>query len=319
MRRGFIAAIALTGSLLLCATTIASASSTARSGTQGSSIRGSATATFPVLVQSRDGTVKIAKRPTRILSLSASATEMLYAIGAGKQVVGVDKYSTWPANAPRTTFTGYETSAEDYLPKHPDLVILAFNTHNLVAQLHKLDIPTLLLPPATTIADAESQIAELGAATGHVAGAKTTVSGINADVSRVVRSAGDHGRGATYYIEIDQTYYSATSKTFIGALFSRFHMVNIADGASRTGSAYPQLSAEYVIKANPDYVFLADTVCCRQSAKTFAHRPGFSTLRAVRLGHVIAVNDSVASEWGPHSMEGFVAVIAKALTAGSGT
>ena len=319
MRRRFIPAIALTGSLLLCAATIASASSTARPEAQGTSVRGSGAATFPVSVQSGDGTVHIAVRPTRILSLSASATEMLYAIGAGKQVAGVDKYSTYPPNAPRTTFTGYETSAEDYLPTHPDLVILAFNTKDLVAQLQKLHIPTLLLPPATTIADAESQISELGAATGHATGAKTAISGINTDVSRVVRSAGDHGRGATYYFEIDQTYYSATSKTFIGALFSRFHMVNIADAASHTGSAYPQLSAECVIKASPDYVFLADTVCCGQSAKTFALRPGFSTLRAVRLGHVIAVNDSVASEWGPHSMEGFVAVIAKAITASSGT
>jgi iron complex transport system substrate-binding protein len=187
-----------------------------------------------------------------------------------------------------------------------------------VAQLEKLHIPTLLLAPATTITGAESQIAELGKATGHVPGATTAISGINTDVSRVVRSVAAHGKGATYYVEIDQTYYSATSKTFIGALFSRFHMANIADAATRTGSAYPQLSAEYVIKANPDYVFLADTVCCGQSAKTFAHRPGFSTLRAVRLGHVIAVNDSVASEWGPHSMEGFVAVIAKTLAPTSG-
>lgn len=314
MKRSFITAIALTGLLMLCATTLASASSTAQPRAQGSSIRGSATVTFPISVQSGDGTVKIAKRPTRILSLSASATEMLYAIGAGKQVVGVDKYSTYPPHAPRTRFTGYETSAEDYLPMHPDLVILAVNTENLVAQLQKLHIPTLVLSPATTIADAESQIAELGTATGHEASAKTSLSSINGDLSRVVGSAGNHGARASYYIEFGQTYYSATSNTFIGALFSRFKMTNIADAASRTGSAYPELSAEYVIKANPDYVFLADTVCCGQSAKTFAKRPGFSTLKAVRLGHVIAVNDSVASEWGPHSMESFVSVIAKAIT-----
>jgi iron complex transport system substrate-binding protein len=313
MRRSFITAIALAGSLVLCATTIAAASS----GAQPRAYR-SNTAAFPVSVTSGDGTVGIAHRPARILSLSPSATEMLYAIGAGRQVVGVDKYSTYPSSAPRTSFTGYETSAEDYLPKHPDLVILAFSTGHLVAQLQKLHIPTLLLPPATTIAEATGQIAELGTATGHAAEAKRTTSGITTDLARVGHAAGTHGRGMTYYIEIDQTYYSATSKTFIGALFSRFKMVNIADAAHHTGSNYPQLSAEYVIKANPDYVFLADTVCCGQSAKTFAKRPGFATLKAVRLGHVIAVNDSVASEWGPHSMEGFVSVIEKTLTETSG-
>jgi iron complex transport system substrate-binding protein len=269
--------------------------------------------TFPVVVQSGDGAVHIPSRPTRILSLSASATQMLYAIGAGSQVVGVDKYSTYPANAPRTTFTGYETSAEAYLSKRPDLVILAYGTGTVVAQLQKLDIPTLLLPPATSIADSDAQITELGTATGHASGARATIASLAADLTTTARNVGTRAKGATYYVEIDQTYYSATSKTFIGALFSRFGMVNIADAASKTGSAYPQLSAEYVEKSNPEYVFLADTICCGQSPKSFGARPGFGELRAVRDGHVIGVNDSVASQWGPHSLESFVAEIAKAI------
>ena len=81
-------------------------------------------AVFPVTVSSGDGSVTIPARPVRILCLSASATQMLYALGAGPQVVGVDEYSTWPANAPRTKFTGAETSAEDYLPLRPDLELL---------------------------------------------------------------------------------------------------------------------------------------------------------------------------------------------------
>jgi iron complex transport system substrate-binding protein len=268
----------------------------------------------PVTVaQHSDHTVQGQHLPTRILSLSPSATEMLYAIGAGHQVVGVDKYSTWPADAPRTSFTGYESSAEDYLPLHPDLVVLAFDTTNLVAQLRALHIPTLLLQPATTIAAAESQITELGQATGHRVGASRAIATLNRDLARSVASAKGRGKGATYYVEIGPTYYSATSHTFIGALFARFGMRNIADKAAKLSAGYPQLSAEYVLTANPDYVFLADTVCCRQSEKTFAARPGFSTLRAVRLHHVVAVNDSIASEWGPHSLEIFIAAIADAL------
>ncbi|MGA2528399.1 MAG: ABC transporter substrate-binding protein [Acidimicrobiales bacterium] len=269
---------------------------------------------FPVSVTSAAGTVRIAQRPTRILCLSPSATQMLYAIGAGHQVVGVDKYSWYPADAPRTDFTGYESSAEDYLSKRPDLVILSTDTTDLVAQLKTLHVPTLLLPAVTTIAGVDRQIDELGAATGHVAEAGRTVSAIAADLDKVAHPVGSRARGRTYYIEFDPTLYSATSKTFIGALFSRFGMVDIADPAGRHGSSYPQLSAEYLIKTNPDYVFLADTVCCGQSAMTFAKRPGFSTLRAVRLGHVFTVNDSVASEWGPHSLETFFSVIVNALT-----
>ena len=309
MRRTVITAISLVAALL------ALAPSTSAASNPGATNK----AAFPVTVQSGEGAVQIPSRPTRILSLSASATQMLYAIGSGSQVVGVDKYSTWPPTAPRTHFTGYESSAEDYLPKHPDLVVLAFNSGHLVAQLQKLRIPTLLLPPAVTIAAAEAQVTELGRATGHASGATRTNATIDRQVSHAVASAKGRGKGDTYYLEIDQTYYSATSKTFIGALFSRFGMRNIADKASKASSSYPQMSAEYVVKANPDYVFLADSICCGQSAKTFAGRPGFSHLRAVGLKHVIAVNDSVASEWGPHSVEAFLSLIAGVLGARTAT
>jgi iron complex transport system substrate-binding protein len=265
---------------------------------------------FPVSLRSGGETVQVSSRPTRILSLSASATQMLYAIGAGPQVVGVDKYSTYPPNAPRTQFTGYESSAEDYLALHPDLVILAFDTSNLVAQLKTLQIPTLLLPPAANLAGAYQQIGELGQATGHRAGAAREVATLNGDLDRTTASAGNKAAGKTYYIEVDPTLYTATSNTFIGALFGRLGMRDIANAAGH-GSSYPQLSAEYLVKANPDYVFLADTVCCQQTAATFASRPGFSGLRAVRLHHVIPVNDSLASEWGPHSMEAFLQILVR--------
>ena len=267
---------------------------------------------FPVSVRSGDGTVQISSRPTRVLSLSPSATQMLYAIGAGPQVVGVDKYSTYPPNAPRTQFTGYESDAEDYLTLHPDLVVLAFDTSNLVAQLKALQIPTLLLSPAANLAGAYQQIAELGEATGHPAAAAREVASLKGDLARTTASAGNEATGKTYYIEVDPTLYTATSSTFIGSLFGRLGMRDIANGAGH-GSSYPQLSAEYLVKANPDYVFLADTVCCQQTAATFASRPGFSGLRAVRLHHVIPVNDSLASEWGPHSMEAFLQVLVRAV------
>ena len=262
-----------------------------------------ATGAFPVSVSTAAGTVRIARRPTRILCLSPSATQMLYAIGAGHQVVGVDKYSWYPADAPRTDFTGYESSAEDYLVERPDLVVLSTDTTDLAAQLRTLHIPTLLLPAANNVAAADLQIDELGAATGHAAAAARTVREITADLDTVARSVGSGATGKTYYIEFDPTLYSVTSKTFVGALFSRLKMVDIADPAGRHGDEYPQLSAEYLIKANPDYVFLADTVCCGQNERTFAKRPGFAALRAVLLKQVFTVNDSVAAEWGPHSLE----------------
>jgi iron complex transport system substrate-binding protein len=270
------------------------------------------TAAFPVTVQSGDGSVRIPLRPNRILSLSASATQMLYAIGAGRQVVGVDKYSTYPPGAPRTKFTGYESSAEDYLSLRPDLVIFAFDTGTLIQQLRVLHIPALLLPPATGMAGVDNQLAELGVATGHQSGARSVETSLAADLTATKSDVGTAGRGQTYYIEVDPTFYTATSNTFIGSEFSLFGMRDIADAAGH-GTAYPQISAEYILKENPDYVFLADTVCCNQNAASFARRPGFSVLSAVRLHHVVGVNDSVASQWGPHTIETFVALLAKVL------
>lgn len=250
--------------------------------------------------------------PERILSLSASATQMLYAIGAGKQVVGVDKYSTWPPDAPRTELTGYEQSAEAYLYLHPDLVVFAFSQGSLIGQLAKLHIPTLLLPPAATMSQVDAQLTQLGQVTGHARRARAVERSLAAHVTAAVRAAGGHGKGNTYYIELSPGYYTATSKTFMGAELSLFGLEDIADPAGKA-TMWPQISAEYVLKEDPSYVFLADTVCCHQTPASFAKRPGFSLLRAVRLHHVVAVNDSFAQEWGPHSIESFVALVARAL------
>ena len=96
-----------------------------------------------------------------------------------------------------------------------------------------------------------------------------------------------------------------TSATFVGQLLNLLGMRSIADAATGAAAAggYPQLSAEYIIKANPDYIILADTICCHQSAATVARRPGWSSLSAVRQGHVVALNDDIASRWGPRTTD----------------
>jgi iron complex transport system substrate-binding protein len=273
-----------------------------------------AAGSFPVTVTAGNGAVAIPGRPARIVSMSATSTEMLYAIGAGSQVVAVDKYSTDPPNAPTTTFTGSETSAEGYMTFRPDLVVLAFDTgHNLVAQLRLLHVPTLLLPPATSMEDTYRQFEELGQATGHASAAVREVASIRQQLDSIAGSVGSRAKGLTYYQEIDNTLYTATSKTFIGALYARLGMVNISDPADHQGSGYPQLSPEYLIKADPDVVFLADTKCCGETPATFGARPGYSVMKAVRLGHVFPLADPIASEWGPRVVD-FLRTVADDVT-----
>ncbi len=134
-----------------------------------------------------------------------------------------------------------------------------------------------------------------------------------------------HSPPLTYYYELDQTYYSLTSKTFVGQLLALLGLKSIADAAHGAAAAggYPQLSSEFIVKANPDYVILADTLCCHQSAATVAHRPGWAGMRAVRDGHVIALNDDIASRWGPRIVtllrDVAAGIAAKGQGAGGGT
>ena len=118
-------------------------------------------------------------------------------------------------------------------------------------------------------------------------------------------------RPLTYYHELDKNLYSATSKTFIGQLYDQLGMKNIADAADKQASGYPQLSAEYIVKADPDLIFLADTKCCAQSAKTVAARAGWDKLTAVRTGGVVELDDDVASRWGPRVVDFLKVVAAK--------
>ncbi len=253
---------------------------------------------FPVTVTAANGKVTIRHRPVRIVSLSPTATEDLFAIGAGRQVIAVDDQSNYPAKAPHTKLSGYKPNAEAVAGYKPDLVVASSGANGLLAALHKFKIPVLLDPPAPTLAQAYAQITQLGRATGHTTGARRLVRRMRTQIATLVKAT-PRGRSLSVYHELSPDYYSATSKTFIGRVYSLFGLRNIADSADKTGSGYPQLAGEYVIASNPDLIVLSDTKCCAQTPQTVAARPGWSGLKAVRNGTVVPVNDDIASRWGP--------------------
>jgi iron complex transport system substrate-binding protein len=266
---------------------------------------------FPVKVVTANGTVTIPHRPSRIISLSATATEDLYAVGAGKQVVAVDSYSTYPPQAPRTKLSGFTPNIEAIAKYRPDLVVVSDDRNHIVAQLGKLHIPVLVEPPAANLRGVYAQIEQIARATGHTERAKRVVARIKRQVKAIVRSVPRPSTPLTVYHELDQTYYSATSHTFIGQMYTLLGLRNIADKAG-SSSDYPQLSAEYIIASNPDLIVLADTVCCGQNRATVAARPGWSNIAAVKSGEVVPVNDSIASQWGPRIVL-FLKAVARAV------
>ena len=267
---------------------------------------------FPVSVHAANGEVQMPHRPARIVSLSPTATEMLFAIQAGGQVVAVDDDSDYPPQAPTTKLSGYEPNVEAIAKYDPDLVVISNDPGQLTKSLRRLSIPALLEPAARTLKDAYAQIGQLGTVTGHGRAARRLVASMKTKIGRLVAAAPRFKSAPTYYHELDQTYYSVTSNTFLGQLYRSLGLRDIADKAKGAGSGYPQLSAEYIIKADPDLIFLADTKCCGQSAATVAARPGWNQIAAVKTGAVIPLDDDVASRWGPRVVD-FLRVVVRAL------
>ena len=260
---------------------------------------------FPASIAAANGTVRVTARPRAIVSLSPTATEMLFAVGAGSQVKAVDKNSDYPHRAPHTGLDGFQPNVEAIVAYRPDLVVVSDDSAGLTAKLKSFSIPVLALPAAVTLADTYKELHELGVATGHVQAAAAEASHIKAQIAQIVHDAPVLKAHPTYYYELDQTYFSVTSSTFIGKVLGLLGLRNIADvaPAAATSGGYPQLSSEFIVQSNPDYVFLADTICCGQSAHTVDARPGWSTVTAVRHSQVVALSDDIASRWGPRIVD----------------
>ncbi|HZD87794.1 MAG TPA: ABC transporter substrate-binding protein [Gaiellaceae bacterium] len=247
--------------------------------------------------------------PQRIVSLSPTVTEDLYAIGAGKQVVAVDQDSDYPRRAPRTALSGLDPNVEAIATYHPDLVVISYGGA-FVHQLEQLGIRVVDEPAAKSVLGAYQEIKQLGRMTGHVRRARALVRSMARRLRAIVRSVPESRRHLRVYHELDPTYYSATSQTFIGRIYGLFGFRNIADRADTAHTGYPQLSAEYILQANPQIIVLADSRCCGQTPAKVAARPGWKTIAAVKDHRVIRVNDDIASRWGPRIVD-FAAAVAR--------
>ncbi len=264
---------------------------------------------FPVTITTPSGKVTIPRKPRRIVSLSPTATETLFAIGAGRQVIAVDNQSDYPKNAPKTTLSGFTPNVEAIAGYRPDLVVISFDTKGLARSLRRLKIKVVHHDGAKTLKGAYTQIRQLGLVTGNAEQATQLVKRMRARIDRIVETSKSRARGLSVYHELDPGLFSASSNTFIGKAYALLGLENIADEAdSPATGGYPQLSAEYVVAADPDVIVLADTVCCGETPSTVAARPGWDRISAVRTGSIVRMDDSIASRWGPRLVNFFRAM-----------
>ncbi|MGI9648093.1 MAG: ABC transporter substrate-binding protein [Acidimicrobiia bacterium] len=258
-------------------------------------------AQFPVSVETDLGPVTIEAQPSRIVSLSATATEMLYAVGAGPQVVATDLTSNFPDEALTTAkLDSFSFNAEEVAALNPDLVILAFDFQGEGEALAALSIPFLMLGPPGDLEGALSQLLNVGIATGRGEEAGVMVSDLASEVDELVAAAGSID-GVTIYHEVDETLYSATSDSFIGNIYDRLGLVNIADGVEAAGP-FPQLTAEYIVAQDPEFIFLADANF-GVTTESVADRPGWETVSAVSEGNVVPLDGDIAGRWGPRTVD----------------
>ncbi|MGA0118099.1 MAG: ABC transporter substrate-binding protein [Ilumatobacteraceae bacterium] len=255
--------------------------------------------------ESTDTTEPSAENALKIVSLSPTATEMLYAIGAGDQIVAVDSLSTYPAEvAPKVTkISAYEPSAEAILAYEPDVVLISNDMNKITEQLTTADpeIEVWTGAAAASLDDVYKQITELGELTGRAEAAADVVADMRVRIEDALPKSTPAETTPVYY-ELDNTYYSVTSNTFVGALMTRFGFKSIADGVEE-GNDYPQLNAEAIVAADPAVIFLADTKCCQQTADTVSARPGWEGISAVTSGNVVELDDDIASRWGPRIVD----------------
>jgi iron complex transport system substrate-binding protein len=182
-------------------------------------------------------------------------------------------------------------------------------------QLESLGIDVWVGLAAVTFDDVYSQIEQLGAATGHIAEAAELVGQMQTDIAAAVAAVPEGSAGLSYYHELNPTLYSVTSNSFIGEVYALFGLVNIADGA-QPGNDYPQLNPEFIVEANPALIFLADTKCCGETPETVAARPGWDAIAAVQNDGVIAMDDDLASRWGPRIVD-YIDAVSAAVAAAS--
>lgn len=306
-----LSSLLLTITVIACGSPAATTTSAAVT-TTSVAVTTTAVTGFPVTIETAIGPLTIAERPEAIVSLAPVATEMLASIGAIEQVVAVDDQSNYPTNVPLTDLSGFTPNIEAIASYQPDLVVISNDIDDMVASLQSLDIPVLLLPAAVTLEDVYAEIELLGEATGHALDAELLTKTMRDEIDTLVESFESPAGPITYYHELDPMLYSVTSSTFVGSIYSLFGMQNIADPADPDGFGYPQLSAEYVIESDPDFIFLADTGFAAQTPETVAARPGWAEMTAVTNGRVISLDDDVASRWGPRVVD-FVRAVAESV------
>ena len=224
----------------------------------------------------RGRTVEFAGPPQRIVSLVPSLTEAVCALQACARLVGVDRFSNWPAQVAALPRLGglEDAQVERIVALKPDLV-LATRSARVVDRLEDLGVKVLALE-AKNLADTRRVLESVAGALGVHGAGETLWRGVEARVNAAAARVPSSLHGKRVYFEVASTPHAAGEASFVGELLARLHLGNIVPAAL---GPFPQLNPEFVVRAQPDLV-----IATEQSLAEMPRRPGWSALTALRTG-----------------------------------
>ncbi len=247
-----------------------------------------------------------------VISLTPANTEILYAIGAGSQVVGRDSFSDYPAAVKSVQDVGgsmgkYDTEA--IVALHPNLVLAGeINTPELVNSLEQLGLTVYFLPNPTTLEAMYGNLETASRLTGHSSDAVPLIDSLKKRVAAVDARIGPLDSRPTVYYELDATNptkpYTAGSGTFVDLLISRAGGTNIGRGLT---SQWAQISLEQLVVDNPEIIVLGDSAY-GVTADALKQRTGWAGLAAIQNGQVYPFDDNLVSRPGPRLVDGLEAL-----------
>ncbi len=250
--------------------------------------------------------------PRRIVSLTPSNTEILFALGLGDRVVGVTTYCDYPPEAKNKPKIGdLQANVEKIVSLKPDLVVAKWTMNrDAVASLRKLNVPVLCVEPES-IEGVYRAIRLIAKATATSEAGEKIVAGMKAQLEEVKQkvAAIPPAKRPRVFIEVgDDPLYTAGSQTFIDELLNLAGGVNIAADIK----GYQMYSIERVVEKNPDVILAPDSYYI-DVEKIIQKRPGWSSIKAVRDGRIINnLDPNMINRPGPRSAQA-VKAIARAL------
>jgi iron complex transport system substrate-binding protein len=254
---------------------------------------------FPITVNDHDGKpVTVSARPQRIISYSPGVTEILFAIGAGAQVIAADQFSDYPAEAKalKNRVKYSNPDVESALALNPDLVAMSRAQRTSVERFRSAGLPVFYAPEADSLDTIMSNVRMWGRVTGHVEEAERVANEMASRIDAARAKVAAIPSGPRAYYELSDSLHSVGDRTFIGSILSLLKAQNVATGIT---TDFPQLTAEAVISRDPQIIFLADAASAGQSLETLKKRPGWTSISAVKEGKVYPVDPNIGNRPGP--------------------